>query len=109
LILGLHSSDQKANGQFYNLGSENGNYAKDQNVGLVLKRLPETVVTYKDMTFGGDMLDISVSYEKISRQLGYQTRLTHEEGVREVLHANRSGLISKSQDQHYRNAQFIVQ
>jgi nucleoside-diphosphate-sugar epimerase len=109
LILGLHSTDEKARGQIYNLGSENGNYTKDQIVGLVLKRLPETVVTYKDMTFGGDMRDITVSYEKISRQLGFQTRLTPEDGVREVLHAIRSGLISNPHDQHYRNAQFIVQ
>lgn len=109
LILGLHASDEKARCQIYNLGSENGNYTKDQIVGLVLKRLPETVVTYKDMTFGGDMRDITVSYEKIQQQLSFQTRLTPDDGVREVLHALRSGLISNPHDQHYRNAQFIVQ
>jgi len=109
LILGLHTSDEKARCQVYNLGSEQGNYTKDQIVELVLKRLPETVVTYKDMTFGGDMRDITVSYEKILRELGFQTRFTPEDGVREVLHAIRSGLISNPHDQHYRNAQFIVQ
>lgn len=109
LILGLHAPDEKARCQIYNLGSELGNYTKDQIVELVLKRLPETVVTYKDMTFGGDMRDITVSYEKIVRELAFQTRLTPEDGVREVLHAIRSGLISNPHDQHYRNAQFIVQ
>jgi nucleoside-diphosphate-sugar epimerase len=109
LIMGLHAPDQKARCQVYNLGSENGNFTKDQIVEMVIKRLPETVVTYKDMTFGGDMRDITVSYEKISRQLGFQTRLTPEDGVREVLNAIRSGLIRDPKDQHYRNAQFIVQ
>jgi nucleoside-diphosphate-sugar epimerase len=109
LIMGLHTSNEKARGHIYNLGSDNGNYTKDQIVELVLKRLPETVVTYKDMTFGGDMRDITVSYEKIQRELGFQTRFTPDDGIHEVLHAIRSGLISDPHDQHYRNAQFIVQ
>ncbi len=109
IIMGLGASQDKAHCQIYNLGSENGNYTKDQIVSLVLKRLPETIVSYKDMTFGGDMRDISVSYEKIQRELGFQTRLTPDDGIREVLHAIRTGLISDPSDQRYRNAQFIVQ
>ncbi len=109
IIMGLQAPDEKARCQVYNLGSENGNYTKDQIVGLVLKRLPETVVSYKDMTFGGDMRDIIVSYEKIQRELGFKTRLTPEDGVREVLHAIRTGLVSNPSDPRYRNAQFIVQ
>jgi nucleoside-diphosphate-sugar epimerase len=108
-ILGLQAPDEKVHCQIYNLGSDNGNYTKDQIVELVLKRMPETVVNYKDMTFGGDMRDITVSYEKIQRELGFQTRLTPDDGIREVLHAIRTGLISNPQDQRYRNAQFIVQ
>ena len=109
LILGLQAPDEKMRCQIYNLGSESGNYTKDQIVEFVLKRMPETVVTYKDMTFGGDMRDISVSYEKIQRELSFQTRLTPDDGIREVLHAIRTGLIANPQDQRYRNAQFIVQ
>lgn len=108
-ILGLQAPDEKVRNQIFNLGSENGNYTKDQIVGLVLKRMPETVVTYKDMTFGGDMRDITVSYEKIQRELGFLTRFTPDDGIREVLHAIRTGLISNPHDQRYRNAQFIVQ
>jgi nucleoside-diphosphate-sugar epimerase len=108
-ILGLQSPDEKVRCQIYNLGSDDGNYTKDQIVELVLKRMPETVVTYKDMTFGGDMRDIAVSYEKIQRELGFTTRLTPEDGIREVHQALRNGLISNPHDQRYRNAQFIVQ
>ena len=78
-------------------------------MGFVLKRLPDTAITYKDMTFGGDMRDITVSYEKIQRELGFQSQLTPDDGVREVLNAIRSGLISNPYDIHYRNAHFIVQ
>ncbi len=109
IILGLQAPDEKVRCEIYNLGSEKGNYTKDQIVGMVLKRMPETVVNYKDMTFGGDMRDITVSYEKVQRSLGFQTRLSPDDGIREVLHAIRTGLISNPHDQHYRNAQFIVQ
>jgi nucleoside-diphosphate-sugar epimerase len=109
LALGLQAPESKIRGQVYNLGCEDGNYTKDQIITFILKRLPETAVQYKDMTFGGDMRDISVSFEKIRLELGFQARWSVDEGVREVLHALRSGLIRDPWDAHYRNAQFIVQ
>lgn len=108
-ILGLTAPDDKIRGQVYNVGSDKGNHTKDEIVSMVLQRLPETVVQYKDMTFGGDMRDIKVSFAKIHKELGFETQYTAEDGVREVLHAIRTGLINNPQDQHYRNAQFIVQ
>ena len=78
-------------------------------VVLVTTALPETSVTYKDLTFGGDMRDIAVSFDKIERELGFKTRLTVDDGVRELLNALRTGLIRDPQDVRYRNAVFIVQ
>ncbi|MBU0510603.1 MAG: NAD(P)-dependent oxidoreductase [Chloroflexi bacterium] len=109
IILGLQAPEEKIRGQVYNIGADDGNLTKDEVVTLVLKRLPETSVIYKDLTFGGDMRDISVSFEKIRRELGFESRLTVDDGVREVMHALRFGLISNPNDPRYRNAQFIVQ
>lgn len=109
VIMGLEAEREKICGQVFNLGTENGNYSKDDIVRLVLKRIPETVVEYKDLTFGGDMRDITVSFEKIKRTLGFETTLTVDDGVREVLFALKSGLIRNPTDDRYRNAQFIVQ
>jgi nucleoside-diphosphate-sugar epimerase len=109
IILGLEAPDEKVRGQVFNLGTPDGNYTKDEIVGLVLKRMPETVVEYKDLTFGGDMRDITVSFEKIRRELGFETTLNVDDGVREVLHALKSGMIRDPLDEKYRNAQFIVQ
>jgi nucleoside-diphosphate-sugar epimerase len=109
LMLGLTTPAEKVCGQIFNLGSESGNYTKDEIVGLVIKRMPETVVQYKDLTFGGDMRDITVSFEKIGRELGFKAELTVDDGVRELVHALRSGLIRDPQNERYRNAQFIVQ
>jgi nucleoside-diphosphate-sugar epimerase len=109
VILGLEAEQNKIRGQVFNLGTENGNYSKDDIVRLILKRMPETVVEYKDLTFGGDMRDITVSFEKIKRVLGFETTLDVDDGVREVLFALKSGLIKDPTDDRYRNAQFIVQ
>jgi len=109
IILGLKADDNKVRGQVFNLGTPEGNYTKDEIVGLILKRIPETIVEYKDLTFGGDMRDITVSFEKIRRVLGFNTTLTVDDGIREVLHVLKSGIIRNPVDEKYRNAQFIVQ
>ena len=109
IILGLEVPEEKVRGRIYNLGTEDGNYTKDEIVGLVIKRLPETVVTYKDLTFGGDMRDIAVSFEQIRRELGFAATLTVDDGVREVVHVLRMGIIRNPQDEKYTNARFIVQ
>jgi len=109
VIMSLEAEQSKIRGQVFNLGTENGNYSKDDIVQLVLKRMPETTVEYKDLTFGGDMRDITVSFEKIKHVLGFDTTLDVDDGIREVLFALKSGLIRNPTDDRYRNAQFIVQ
>ena len=108
LIMGAQGELQLVGKEIFNLGSENGNLSKDQIVQVILKRLPETTVNYKDLTFGGDMRDFHVSYSKITKILGFKAEKTIEDGVREVLHALRYGIIDNPQDQRYRNARFIV-
>jgi len=109
ILLGLEVPEEKVRGQVYNLGTDNGNYTKDQIVNLVLKRMPETTVEYKDLTFGGDMRDITVSFAKIKRELGFETAFDVDDGIRELLFALKTGLIRNPMDEKYRNAQFIVQ
>jgi nucleoside-diphosphate-sugar epimerase len=109
MMLVLNAPLETVKGQIYNLGTEDGNYTKDQIVGLVLKRMPETVVEYKDLTFGGDMRDITVSFAKIRRDLSFKTSLDVDDGIRDLLYALKSGLIRNPLDERYRNAQFIVQ
>lgn len=109
VIMGLETEQSRVRGQVFNLGTDNGNYTKSDIVNLVLKRMPETIVEYKDLTFGGDMRDITVSFEKIKRVLGFDTTLNVDDGVREILFALKSGLIRNPTDDRYRNAQFIVQ
>jgi hypothetical protein len=41
--------------------------------------------------------------------LGFETQLTVDDGVREIVHALRMGIIREPLHERYRNAQFIVQ
>jgi nucleoside-diphosphate-sugar epimerase len=109
VIMGLEADASKVRGQIFNLGTDRGNYSKDDIVRLVLKRIPETVVQYKDLTFGGDMRDIAVSFAKVKNVLGFETTLDADDGVREVLFALKMGIIKDPTDEKYRNAHFIVQ
>ena len=109
VILGLEAEREKICGEVFNLGTDRGNYSKDDIVRFVLKRIPETVVEYKDLTFGGDMRDITVSFAKIKHVLGFETTLDVDDGIRELLSALKTGVIRNPSDEKYRNAQFIVQ
>ncbi len=109
VIIGLEAEQSKIRGEIFNLGTDDGNYSKDDIVRLVLKRMPETIVEYKDLTFGGDMRDITVSFAKIKRVLGFETTLDVDDGIRELLFALKTGIIRNPNDEKYRNAQFIVQ
>ena len=109
IIMGLKAERSKICGEVFNLGTDHGNYSKDDIVQLVLKRMPETVVEYKDLTFGGDMRDITVSFAKIKNVLGFDTTLDLDDGIRELLFALKTGIIRNPTDERYRNAQFIVQ
>jgi nucleoside-diphosphate-sugar epimerase len=109
IIVGLEAERSKVCGEVFNLGTDAGNYSKDDIVQLVLKRMPETVVEYKDLTFGGDMRDITVSFAKIKNVLGFDTMFDVDDGIRELLFALKTGIIRDPTDERYRNAQFIVQ
>jgi nucleoside-diphosphate-sugar epimerase len=109
IVIGLEADEGLVRGQIYNLGDEDGNYTKDEIVALIKQKLPETRVQHKDLAFGGDMRDIGVSYNKIHKQLGFHTRWTVEDGIREIIHILQTGLIKDPSSERYRNAEFIVQ
>lgn len=109
VIMGLQAERSKICAEVFNLGTDQGNYSKDDIVRLILKRMPETIVEYKDLTFGGDMRDITVSFAKIKNVLGFDTTLDIDDGIRELLFALKVGIIRNPNDEKYRNAQFIVQ
>jgi nucleoside-diphosphate-sugar epimerase len=109
IVLALSAPREKIRGQVFNLGSDGGNYTKDEIVALVKKHVEGLKITHKDLSFGGDMRDITVSFSKIERELGFSTAVSVEDGIVEVRDALQLGIIKDATDSRYRNAQFIVQ
>lgn len=109
ICLALEVSLDKVRGQIFNVGSGTGNYTKDEIVELVRQYVVGTEIEYKDLTFGGDMRDIQVSFAKIRQTLGYEPKIRVVDGICEVRDAIVSGLIRDPLNTNYRNAQFIVQ
>lgn len=109
IALALAAPLETVRGQIFNVGADDGNYTKDQIVELVRQNVEGAVVEYKDLTFGGDMRDIRVSFAKVRQVLGFDPQIGVEAGIREVRDALTNGLIRDALDSRYRNAQFIVQ
>lgn len=107
-LLAMQAPKEKVRGQVYNLGSERGNYNKDQIVNLVLGQFPEVVVRYKDLSFGGEQRDLSVSFDKIHHELGFEAQKSVNEGVEELSYALRTGIVRNPYDRRYHNAEIVV-
>jgi len=109
IVKGLRAPLEKIRCQVFNLGSDEGNHTKDEIAALVQKHVDGLKITHKDLSFGGDMRDITVSFGKIRRELEFEARFSVEDGICEVRDALQLGLIKDATDSRYRNAQFIVQ
>jgi nucleoside-diphosphate-sugar epimerase len=108
LISGMNTTREELPELLYNLGDETGNLTKDEIVALIIKRFPDVEVSYKDLSFGGDIRDIQVSFERLKNALGFKASLTVDDGIRELTQALKNGLISNPLDRRYRNADMIV-
>jgi nucleoside-diphosphate-sugar epimerase len=109
IALALDAPAPAVRGQVFNVGADGLNHTKDEIVALVQRHVPGTSVEIKDLSFGGDMRDIRVSFAKIRGALGFVAATPVEAGVVEVRDALQDGLIRDPGGERYRNAQFIVQ
>ncbi len=109
IMLVLDVDEARVRNQIFNVGSDSGNYSKEDLIRLVQKFVSGVEIEYKDLSFGGDMRDIRVSFEKIGRVLGYETKHTVEDGIRELAEAIQGGLLHDPGGERHRNAHFIVQ
>lgn len=67
----------------FNVGSDINNFSKKAIVDLILKKLPNTKVILKKG--GVDKRDYKVSFNKIKKELNFETKYSVEDGIEEVL------------------------
>jgi len=87
LHLALENHDEMQ-GKVFNVGSEKMNYSKE-DVCEIIKTYADGYVHYADIGEDADKRNYVVSYERIAK-LGYQTTVTVEEGVDELVRALRA-------------------
>ncbi len=86
----LESPMDKVYGQVFNVGSNNENYTKKMIVELIKKYLVKAKIIYKQGGF--DPRNYQVSFNKIKKNLNYETHCTAEESIRNVINAVKNNL-----------------
>jgi nucleoside-diphosphate-sugar epimerase len=108
LCLGLEAPEELIRGEIYNVGTDEGNYTKEELVELIQAHVPGTRVEYKDLYFDGDMRNVRVSFQKIRQKLDFAANYDIVYGIQEIRDAIRAGLIHDPADSRYRNAPSLI-
>lgn len=81
-LFGIEHQD-KMGGNVYNVGSEQMNYSKEQ-ICEIIRGYTNAYIHYADVGEDADKRNYVVSYKKL-RELGYDTSITVEQGVEEIV------------------------
>jgi nucleoside-diphosphate-sugar epimerase len=109
IYIALTAPEAKVRGEIYNVGGDNGNFTKDQIIELLKKHISGLKITYKQLSFEGDMRDVAVSFAKIRSAFNFVPRINVETGILEVRDAIKQGVIKDTLSASHRNASFITQ
>ena len=98
----LESPAERIRTQAFNVGDTSQNYQKGRLVELICAQIGADVQVER-IHKAEDPRDYRVSFDKIRRALGFQTRYTVEAGVRELINAISQGVVADGDDPSYRN------
>jgi nucleoside-diphosphate-sugar epimerase len=97
----LSSPSEKVAATVFNVGATDQNLQKQQLVDMIRPHAPDAVVEFVHRD--EDPRDYRVSFSKITNQLGFEITRTVTQGIEEVAHLVRSGIIGNFSDGRYRN------
>jgi nucleoside-diphosphate-sugar epimerase len=85
----------------FNVGSNRENYTIDQVAQLVLAQVPSARLIHGQLD--GDQRNYRVNFTKIERAVGFATRWTVEQGIRQVRELIQGGSVRNYRDSVYSN------
>jgi nucleoside-diphosphate-sugar epimerase len=95
---------ESVSGEIFNVGDDRLNFTLGQIADKIKKQLPQTRVEHVE---NSDRRNYRVSFRKIRQCLGFQSRMTVEDGILEIKHAFKSGRISNYRCSSYNNLAFL--
>ena len=101
VVLVLESPEEKVRANVFNVGSTEENYNKGMVIEEVCKVVPNVKVNYVDMN--EDPRDYRVNFDKIKNELGYTITKKVPEGVKEIYTLLKTGIVTDSFAQKFRN------
>jgi nucleoside-diphosphate-sugar epimerase len=101
LVIALEAPDANVKGQVFNVGSDSQNFTIDQVGDMIQAIIPEARVVKQGE--GSDARNYRVSFARIRRQLGFEPRVTVQQGIREIERAVRAGQVSHYAERQYSN------
>jgi len=97
----LEAPDERVAGRVYNAGDSSENYRKIDLVEIIRKRTPNGSVSFVERA--EDPRDYKVSFERIGRELGFQTSMSVPDGTSEIIDELDAGRFADPFDGRYRN------
>jgi nucleoside-diphosphate-sugar epimerase len=101
ILIVLTETAEKVRGDVFNVGSTDQNFRKLDLVELIKPYAQDGTVEF--VKKNEDPRDYRVSFEKIKAKLGFAISRTVQEGIREVAHLVRDGVIDDFTRSEYRN------
>lgn len=101
VVLVLESEESKVKANVFNVGSTEENYNKGMIISEVCKVVPNVVVEYVESA--EDPRDYRVNFDKIKNELGYTITKTVPDGVQEIYTLLKTGIVTDSFAQKFRN------
>ncbi|HUS01934.1 MAG TPA: NAD(P)-dependent oxidoreductase [Chitinophagaceae bacterium] len=101
IVLVLESPEEKVRAKVFNVGSTAENYQKGMIMEEVCKVVPGVKVNYVDSA--EDPRDYRVNFDKIKNELGFAITKKVPDGVKEIYALVKSGIITDTFEQKFRN------
>lgn len=102
----VQAENAKISGEIFNVGTEEGNFTKMQLAKLIQKHLPQTEIEIHPLR--EDPRNYKVSFKKIKNQLNFETKMSVENGISEIISSIQEGKLDP-QDSEFSNMSKITE